>query len=515
MDLKSNKSEIVPPIRKDLKWKEVPEDKYFPYRIVDKKLNHIIKIDNRGKIITSFMTKGQTIDELKKKIYENDQQEIKDEVLEKILTIFKKYQLLDTQDHRNFVRERNKQKKILADLKTAPLLIPEDFHFTCTRCGSCCGGHNIGPINPDFMKDIKKDEYKSLLNEAGVEKNIFFKFSSEGGGEENIFICSLKNGSCIFLDDNNLCIIHKKLGEKSKPFICRLFPFHFIHTPDGIQVGIQFECRNLIEAMKGKPLREQEKDLRKLLPLVPEIPSLRGILPVRENLTISYEKYKTIENNILQLINDCPNPWECIIKVNRKIKEFIGTSDEEEQILSKSEIEKDFYNFIENFIISMQKVRNECRVEEGKIFFHTENMDNLLSTMEEIPFFAHSCFLNENDETNLRLFKFCYKNFWILKDHLNFSDIFEGQAFFALRWFLSKSFALNRSYYFLRKFYTPQDLLDSAISVNNLFRNKRVWNVLLKFKDHVKRIFFDNLQSLIENSKRIEKKREGIEIFLF
>ncbi len=92
-----------------------------------------------------------------------------------------------------------------------PLFNPCD-RFECVKCGRCCG---IG-LKEWLLELTKKDVAK--LRELGFEKAI------RRIGNRN-FLKRKRDGSCIFLDDDNLCYLRKRFNWY--PFGCRLFPFGY------------------------------------------------------------------------------------------------------------------------------------------------------------------------------------------------------------------------------------------------------------------------------------------------
>jgi Fe-S-cluster containining protein len=94
--------------------------------------------------------------------------------------------------------------------------------FICQRCGNSC---------KDMLINVKPYDIDNILkNRPDLQLNDFVEFSDEDedypyGFKGNLFgtqvpVLKKKNGSCIFLDSDNLCTIHP-----FKPLTCRVFPF--------------------------------------------------------------------------------------------------------------------------------------------------------------------------------------------------------------------------------------------------------------------------------------------------
>jgi hypothetical protein len=83
---------------------------------------------------------------------------------------------------------------------------------------------------------LKLEEYIKQVESSSVHDNKhgnkFIKYVENVEKTENHFGFSrrLKTNSrgCVFLNENNLCKIHLKMGYEFKPTMCRLFPFSFM-----------------------------------------------------------------------------------------------------------------------------------------------------------------------------------------------------------------------------------------------------------------------------------------------
>jgi hypothetical protein len=74
-----------------------------------------------------------------------------------------------------------------------------------------------------------------------------------------------KDGSCLLLDDDGLCRIHKRLGHAAKPRVCRQFPYVFINAPTGPRVAATCECTTRHRSVQsGAPLEESREEIESL-----------------------------------------------------------------------------------------------------------------------------------------------------------------------------------------------------------------------------------------------------------
>lgn len=109
-------------------------------------------------------------------------------------------------------------------------------------------------------------------------------------------------GKCSFLNDENLCRLH---GSEAKPSMCQLFPYTFLHCPEGVLVGLSFASSGVL-ANSGALLSEQENTLANTLKLFEELnPQLKSstlaswhMLEISAGLPLSYEQYLPLQEII-------------------------------------------------------------------------------------------------------------------------------------------------------------------------------------------------------------------------
>jgi Fe-S-cluster containining protein len=70
---------------------------------------------------------------------------------------------------------------------------------------------------------------------------------------------------CIFLDSDDLCIIHKELGPDAKPNMCRQFPFLASHTWVDDRISVNYGCPS-VQQQRGEPLADQADEITGLVP---------------------------------------------------------------------------------------------------------------------------------------------------------------------------------------------------------------------------------------------------------
>ena len=129
----------------------------------------------------------------------------------------------------------------------------QNQYFSCINCGKCCGPWDV-PVTQD-----EKDKIEKLaLPGYTPEENRYFLKSGKSRG---IYFIRKKENHCVFLDSDNLCLIHKHHGEKAKPLACRTYPFDIFNWQDGItSASFRYDCP-AVRSQSGKKISAFAQDI--------------------------------------------------------------------------------------------------------------------------------------------------------------------------------------------------------------------------------------------------------------
>lgn len=112
--------------------------------------------------------------------------------------------------------------------------------FTCKKCGMCCRGFSeergviIWPSDSDRIADKINMPTESFLKTYCYPKEIELK-----KGKVMVHLLKNSDGACVFLSNENLCLIHS-----FKPVQCAKTPFDFFW--DDYQVP-GYECMGNVD----------------------------------------------------------------------------------------------------------------------------------------------------------------------------------------------------------------------------------------------------------------------------
>jgi Fe-S-cluster containining protein len=258
-----------------------------------------IKLDPRGLVLAQALADA-TADRRPSALAALAQTEAKT-----VVTLTDRLSALDLLDTPR-ARARAKDRVSLAAVRATPAAhlrpIP-GRRFGCTMCGSCCGGHNIGPVSDAILDglDAHLDALEPAIRAARrIDKDLFFVLPGDRATPGRDVMCQASGGSCVFLDERGLCRIHAKVGGDAKPLPCRIFPWELVLTPTGVRVAVQRECRDFLAATADdRPqVRDAEAELVALVQQIPELPVARLAPRLRGQELASWADVEALEADL-------------------------------------------------------------------------------------------------------------------------------------------------------------------------------------------------------------------------
>ncbi len=115
--------------------------------------------------------------------------------------------------------------------------------WSCHSCGHCCRSL-VGHL---FDADRKRIDQLDWVRELGVPPYV--------RAGRNWVLNKRPDGACVFLDEDNRCLIHARSGEPAKPLACRIFPFSLRPVRHGWQASLRYDCPS-VRSSKGTPITQ-------------------------------------------------------------------------------------------------------------------------------------------------------------------------------------------------------------------------------------------------------------------
>lgn len=223
-----------------------------------------------------------------------------------------------------------------------PLRIPEGIRYNCQGCGRCCAGWAVGLTEEDYAR-VKDVDWGSL-HEDLKGKDLFVHRQAEfeqGLSLYPHFTSARPDGTCPFLIDN-LCFIHSKFGESTKPGMCKLFPYTYVPTPSGIYVGLVYNSMASVRNL-GELLSNQRPMLEETWRLMVNQERAQG--RASNAVSAAAESVKASDLAAVQynvnLVSTIPLTWPEYLKIDDRLIALVTASEQENAytlMLSASEI---------------------------------------------------------------------------------------------------------------------------------------------------------------------------------
>lgn len=507
---------LVPRLRPDLEWLDDREDTEGWHWLVDRKFNRRLKLDGRGRVIASLLDRDQSLGELQERIATVSGRPIELEALHKVLDYFGQLGLLESGANARHAAEREFMEQQAAEgCADMPLIVPDDLRFTCQACGDCCVGVNVSPVTPDTVAGV--EAHASELIPRGIKKAPFFTMLSDHDQKE-IVVCQTLNGQCIFLDDDGLCRIHRKFGAEAKPAVCRLFPYKFVVTPRGVVVSLQLECRNILKASKGQPLKDQEPMLRKLMAAHPGLVVTRSFVSLDGKTAIDESGLLRLEEELgAAMRGSRGDGFSTLVRGRRVIRRWCAELSEPfpKETDDVKALKQSLYRLLQRIGSAMTQLKRNYTARGRHLRFHTENLDTVLEAISSAPQFMTAILSRDRGESG-RFGRLAVRNALLGREEANAAaDLLGAFGFMALRWFLAKAVAVSRSRQVHRRKPRPQDVVDGYIVMSMLGRNHRFKKYVASLRDEVVRLFVYDLEALLEHAKDLEVSSSMTDFYLF
>ncbi|HWR41770.1 flagellin lysine-N-methylase [Sporomusa sp.] len=126
--------------------------------------------------------------------------------------------------------------------------------FSCQMCGTCCRNH--WQVTMDEASYRRNEALFTASGRKNEFAQAFIALDGQGGYGEYAYIAKQAGGGCWFLDNSNMCLLHKEAGHSHLDAVCRTFPRYPMNTARGIEITLSFSCPAVLKlADRDEPLR--------------------------------------------------------------------------------------------------------------------------------------------------------------------------------------------------------------------------------------------------------------------
>jgi Fe-S-cluster containining protein len=175
-------------------------------------------------------------------------------------------------------------------------IFPPDVDYECTQCGRCCSHPWEIPLDPDDIERLRSVDWaQSRAEMAGLPLVVPRKSDPQK-------LTLQRDGTrCVFLLEDNRCLIHRERGLGFKPRACQQFPFVFTETPAGTYVGVSFATSG-VRSGQGEPLRRNETWLRQIAAKPYHRRSIRDPVMFHPGVDISFQDAHHLEAGLCDIL---------------------------------------------------------------------------------------------------------------------------------------------------------------------------------------------------------------------
>jgi len=142
----------------------------------------------------------------------------------------------------------------------ARLHIPAFINYRCQACGRCCHDYEVTLSQAEYER-LHSYDWANIFPQLAGRQLFERSHRADAAGPYRIHFDATRG--CSFLAEDGRCLMHAHVGYKNKGLACRLFPFTFAAAPDGIYVGMRFNCAAVARGW-GEPLQRQREDIEAL-----------------------------------------------------------------------------------------------------------------------------------------------------------------------------------------------------------------------------------------------------------
>src|SRR5262245_58213172 len=129
--------------------------------------------------------------------------------------------------------------------KTLPVLMtPLAASFRCSACGDCCRAPWAINVEPEAARAIE-DALRRRPHPWAIRAEAALAPLDPPRPDAAFRLLKRPDGACVFLDDDNLCYLHKHFGPEVKPATCRTYPFRPVLRPGAVIAPGSLSCRTM------------------------------------------------------------------------------------------------------------------------------------------------------------------------------------------------------------------------------------------------------------------------------
>lgn len=173
-------------------------------------------------------------------------------------------------------------------------VIDPTVNFSCSGCAHCCEQPWHTTIETERLPAIDAVDWGAEF--PALAGKTLYRTVRENGKT----VHQLAKGEgvrCIFLDADNLCMIHKKLGFAAKPHMCQQFPFIPARAWDADYVSANYGCK-AVQEQHGKRMTEQADEIAATVRISQRPANAEAPIPLTPTVSVRQPAARALMNAI-------------------------------------------------------------------------------------------------------------------------------------------------------------------------------------------------------------------------
>jgi len=181
------------------------------------------------------------------------------------------------------------------------MTIARDERWTCLGCGRCCRG-NIVPLHDDDLQRLKTQKWEEHPDFAHQPFIIH-----QGLFPRQYRLAQRNDGTCVFLNEDGLCRIHKEFGFNEKPLVCRMYPLQIVPLEKTAVLTLRRSCP-VAAAGDGASLAEYLDEAHRYVRIRPKLVTPASPPAVVKNQSRPWSDFTMIAETLEKLVNNQKYP---------------------------------------------------------------------------------------------------------------------------------------------------------------------------------------------------------------
>ena len=194
-------------------------------------------------------------------------------------------------------------------------VVPHANH-TCRMCAGGCRSYDV-LLTEQEARRLDSPWWRPLLNKVPVDTPLVILDSTT-----NQYALNRVEDRCVFLDTDNLCVVHKSAGIEAKPLACQIFPFHAVQTPDGLNLSFNVSCRRLVEMSDADAPLDTAEAVR-LLSQTQAVVTMGTRVTLTPEIELTYTDYVIWKAQLIDVISQPAATWSMVYDQLRAVADLL------------------------------------------------------------------------------------------------------------------------------------------------------------------------------------------------